>query len=724
MSKIRTLQLSIGVIFSAMLLVAVLLGAGDADVHAQQGSTPTPTATSQTEHSDGNEQVPYVEETLPPKYGNLTSLLNEIVTLYEAGDLTARAAASTAPVHGEESVDVTFHIEEAHVQDVWDYLQANSVPSREPLEDEHFIEAEVPVSLLAEASQQHGVIKVIPITPNRPAQGTIGGQGATAHGVDDWHDAGFKGQGVKIGVIDVGFAGFDDLQGTELPSSIEVKCADGTTLSDCTGSSKHGTGVTEILYDVAPEASFYIYYATTKGDWKSAVEWMVSQGVDVINASISREWDGPGDGTSPYTDSPLKAVDAAVTGGSVFVTSAGNEGQSTWYGSFTDADDDEVMEFATDDECNGVELTADKAFIAQLRWDDSWGYSRRDLDLYLRPIRNGEPGLEVARASDWQDGDSGDVPHETLYYTPSSDGSYCLSVQRKTFTQGSSRVIPSWVQLQSYIGPSLEHSTTSHGITNPAETKNPGALAVGAAHWNDTAIIYTHSSRGPLPDGTIKPDIVGAHFVETSSYGESSSGTSFASPHVAGLAALVKQVYSSRVPSQITTFLKDNALGRDTVPNNTWGYGFAQLPGPMTDASLSSLTLSGVDIGTFSSRTTSYSGSVGNDVTETTVMPTLTDSNASYVVRIGGAADADGRVALSVGENVITVEVTAEDGVTTRTYTITVTRAADPCGGPVLADATIEGSWDDTCLSEKDAPAERATGTPASTRSRWTWRQM
>ena len=406
MSKIRTLQLSIGVIFSAMLLVAVLLGAGDADVHAQQASTPnpTPTATSQTEPSDGNEQVPYVEETLPPKYGNLTSLLNEIVTQYEAGHLTARAAASTAPVHGEDSVEVTFHIEEAHVQDVWDYLQANSVPAREPLEDERFIEAEVPVSLLAEASQQHGVIKVIPITPNRPAQGTTGGQGATAHGADDWHDAGFKGQGMKIGVIDVGFAGFADLQGTELPSSIEVKCADGTTLSDCTGSSKHGTGVTEILYDVAPEASFYIYYATTKGDWKSAVEWMVGQGVDVINASISREWDGPGDGTSPFTDSPLKAVDAAVTGGSMFVTSAGNEGQSTWYGSFTDTDDDEVMEFATDDECNGVELTADKTFIAQLRWDDSWGNSRRDLDLYLRPIRNGAPGLEVARASDWQDG--------------------------------------------------------------------------------------------------------------------------------------------------------------------------------------------------------------------------------------------------------------------------------------------------------------------------------
>ena len=41
--------------------------------------------------------------------------------------------------------------------------------------------------------------------------------------------------------------------------------------------------------------------------------------------------------------------------------------------------------------------------------------------------------------------------------------------------------------------------------------------------------------------------------------------------------------------------------------------------------------------------------------------------------------DADGTVSLSVGSNVITVEVTAEDGSTTRTYTVTVTREGRLC---------------------------------------------
>ena len=47
------------------------------------------------------------------------------------------------------------------------------------------------------------------------------------------------------------------------------------------------------------------------------------------------------------------------------------------------------------------------------------------------------------------------------------------------------------------------------------------------------------------------------------------------------------------------------------------------VPGPpSTDATLSGLTLSGVDFGTFNAATTEYTADVGNDVDETTVTPT------------------------------------------------------------------------------------------------------
>ena len=105
---------------------------------------------------------------------------------------------------------------------------------------------------------------------------------------------------------------------------------------------------------------------------------------------------------------------------------------------------------------------------------------------------------------------------------------------------------------------------------------------------------------------------------------------------------------------------------------------------PSTDASLSGLTLSGVDFGTFAADTTSYSARVANSVTQTTVTPTVTHAGASYIVRLEGITDADGTVSLAVGSNAITVEVTAEDDSTTRTYTIAVTRAA-----PLSSDATL-----------------------------------
>ena len=96
---------------------------------------------------------------------------------------------------------------------------------------------------------------------------------------------------------------------------------------------------------------------------------------------------------------------------------------------------------------------------------------------------------------------------------------------------------------------------------------------------------------------------------------------------------------------------------------------------PSSDATLTTLTLSGIDFGTFDSTTTSYTAQVANSVTQTTVTPTVKDSGASYVIKLGGVTDADGVVSLSVGSNVITVEVTAEDESVTQTYTVTVTRA-------------------------------------------------
>ena len=95
------------------------------------------------------------------------------------------------------------------------------------------------------------------------------------------------------------------------------------------------------------------------------------------------------------------------------------------------------------------------------------------------------------------------------------------------------------------------------------------------------------------------------------------------------------------------------------------------------DATLSSLVLSGVDIGAFNSGTTGYSAIVGYDVSSTTVTADPSDDGASVTIAdANGSAQGTSRaVSLSSGDNVIIVTVTAEDGSTTKVYTATVARA-------------------------------------------------
>ena len=122
---------------------------------------------------------------------------------------------------------------------------------------------------------------------------------------------------------------------------------------------------------------------------------------------------------------------------------------------------------------------------------------------------------------------------------------------------------------------------------------------------------------------------------------------------------------------------------------------------PSDDATLASLTLSDIDIGAFDPATTAYSAEVGNDVDSTTVTGTPNDADASVTI-----SDADGSTAgttrttrLAEGANAISATVTAADGETTATYTVTVTRAAveTAAWGERLPDKDID-------LSDADRP--------------------
>ncbi len=95
--------------------------------------------------------------------------------------------------------------------------------------------------------------------------------------------------------------------------------------------------------------------------------------------------------------------------------------------------------------------------------------------------------------------------------------------------------------------------------------------------------------------------------------------------------------------------------------------------GCTTDASLSSLSVSGATLDpAFNQEVTSYTATVPNSTDSVVVSATTSNVNANFTINGGTNAT----VALVVGDNTITIVVTAENGTTTRTYTIVVTRAS------------------------------------------------
>ena len=207
--------------------------------------------------------------------------------------------------------------------------------------------------------------------------GPFTSQGVKAHSAPPWHQDGFNGQGVKIGLIDFGFQGVTSLLGNELPTMATVRCYTSIgrstqNIADCENGGDHGTVSAESVMDMAPGASLYLANPTTYADIHDAVDWMVGQEVSVIYYPFIDQFEGPGDGTTPFTFGILNAVDSAVDGGAVWVNPAGNYGRRSWFGEPRWSPNG-FHEFQGADVFNTMNLLAGDEIVLELRWEDSWG---------------------------------------------------------------------------------------------------------------------------------------------------------------------------------------------------------------------------------------------------------------------------------------------------------------------------------------------------------------
>lgn len=181
---------------------------------------------------------------------------------------------------------------------------------------------------------------------------------------DKLHEAGFKGQGMTIAVIDAGFHNVDKITamqnirilGTKdfvnQQADIFAESSHGMSVLSCIGMNRP-----DIMTGTAPEASFWLLrsedeyseHLVEQDYWSAAVEFADSVGVDVINTSLG--YYSFDDKSKNYKYRDLDGRHALMSRqashiadkGMILVCSAGNSGAGSWKKITPPGDADNVL---------------------------------------------------------------------------------------------------------------------------------------------------------------------------------------------------------------------------------------------------------------------------------------------------------------------------------------------------------------------------------------------
>jgi subtilisin family serine protease len=411
--------------------------------------------------------------------------------------------------------------------------------------------------------------------PARPHPDAINGEGVGASGASAWHAAGAVGSGIKVGVIDVGFTGYQTRQAQgDLPGSLTVVDFCGGQVTPAGG--EHGTAVAEIVYEMAPGIQLFLLCIGTEVQLGQAKEYAKANGLSILVMSMSWFNTSRGDG-SGGPSSPNATVADARANGILWVNSAGNRAQQHYSATFSDTDNNDFHNFASNDNGQTIPLGPGQTTCVFLRWDN-WPTSNQDFDLLLTVSATGQ-----IVASSIGDQNGSQPPTEQFCYTNNTGIAQNFAIFVARFNANTNPFFDIFIT----PAPTLEYQTPAGSVTEPASS--PQAMAVAAICWQNSRR-EDYSSQGPTIDGRTKPDIAGQSVVSSGSFGGFSScpggsngqggfnGTSAAAPHVAGAAALVKGANPSFGAAQIQSFLEGRAA--DLGPggkDNLFGWGRLQL---------------------------------------------------------------------------------------------------------------------------------------------------
>ncbi|HEX2164117.1 MAG TPA: S8 family serine peptidase [Thermoanaerobaculia bacterium] len=401
---------------------------------------------------------------------------------------------------------------------------------------------------------------------------------------------GVDGSGVAIGVLSNGIDTLAARQATGDLPAVNV-------LPGQAGVGDEGTAMLEIVHDLAPGAT--LWYATALGgeaQFAANVAALAAAGCDVIVDDVFYFAEA-----TFQDDLVAQAVNDFTAAGGLYFSSAGNSGNlsdgtsGVWEGDFDSAATDPAILAGRDTHDFGAgsanEITGDSPSFFILQWADPLGGSANDYDLYLLD----PTGATVFAAGEAaQDGD--DDPLEAISSASFDDAGNLLAIVRFS---GAARFL--WLSThrgrldQATSGQTSGHATAAEAFGVAAVDWSSAGGAGGAFDGSES--VETFSSDGPrriffASDGTPltpgdfsssggvvrrQPRIAGADGVSTSTPGFGSFfGTSAAAPHVAAVAALVRQ-QAELTPAGFDQLLAATALDVEAAGfDRDSGHGIAQ----------------------------------------------------------------------------------------------------------------------------------------------------
>jgi len=431
------------------------------------------------------------------------------------------------------------------------------------------------------------------------------------------------------GIIGRSFQANGDLEG--LPPATPV-CA-------FPGAGAEGTALLEIIHDIAPSARLSFANGDTDLAFNQAVSFLAASN-DVVVDDIGF-FGEPYDGTSAVSRNTAAALNNPDYPIRAYFTSVGNSADEHYIGTYVSsgvdgatvsgisnpgrlhlfqrtADTTDVLNLGSQP-YNLIALPPNGEVVIFLSWNDPFGASANNYDLYLVQQSTGRV---VASSTDLQTGRQD--PVEVIDYVNRTGGQdffrivvqnvrdaaqprdlNIFSFEPECAASGPLLLAPPRHERHNYNTATRSVSAQSDAGGTPVSVISVGAICSASANAassfttnpnescldtsNRTAEFF--SSRGPTLDGRQKPDIAaidGVQITGAGSFGGTFFGTSAASPHMGGIAALLLQgapCLMNRTASTIPAAsaratLRDLLLGRAVrlttgTPDNVLGAGRA-----------------------------------------------------------------------------------------------------------------------------------------------------